>query len=254
MKVNKILHNDNYIWIIENKITNTCIVIDPTNAKKVIDYFLKNKVSLSCILITHHHYDHIEGLPQLVEKYKPPVYGPLNEYIKDVNKPVQEGSEIFATGFDYPISVFDTPGHSIGHISFKIKEHLFCGDVLFSAGCGRVLEGTLEDMYNSIIKLNECADDTLLYCGHEYTLANIKFALEIEPNNIELLEYKKKCEMKIKKGEGTLPTKISLERNINPFLRCNQQEVKNSINKRFNKNNENPLAIFKLLRNWKNVY
>ena len=207
-------YTDNYIWVIQSG--SDISVIDPGDASPVIELINTNKLNLVDILLTHHHFDHVGGTLELVRQIDGKVYGPAGN-IEGIDIHVSE-SDIVKT-LDYEFSVLETPGHTLDHIAYveKQKNLVFCGDTLFSGGCGRVFEGTFEQMHNSIQKLNQLNPETLIYCAHEYTQSNLKFVLsEIADEFIE--DYLKKISACRLKGDISIPTTLELERKINPFL------------------------------------
>ena len=207
-------YTDNYIWVIQSG--SDISVIDPGDASPVIELINTNKLNLVDILLTHHHFDHVGGTLELVRQIDGKVYGPAGN-IEGIDIHVSE-SDIVKT-LDYEFSVLETPGHTLDHIAYveKQKNLVFCGDTLFSGGCGRVFEGTFEQMHNSIQKLNQLNPETLIYCAHEYTQSNLKFVLsEIADEFIE--DYFKKISACRLKGDISIPTTLELERKINPFL------------------------------------
>ena len=207
-------YTDNYIWVLQSG--SDISVIDPGDASPVIELINTNKLNLVDILLTHHHFDHVGGTLELKKQIDGKVYGPAGN-IEGIDIHVSE-SDIVKT-LDYEFSVLETPGHTLDHIAYveKQKNLVFCGDTLFSGGCGRVFEGTFEQMHNSIQKLNQLNPKTLIYCAHEYTQSNLKFVLsEIADEFIE--DYLKKISACRLKGDISIPTTLELERKINPFL------------------------------------
>ena len=220
---------DNYIWAIVYG--NSCVVVDPGDSSPVFDFLESNNLGLERILITHHHSDHTGGMLALAKKYDCPVYGPTGEHIKGLTSKVSEGDEI--TIFNLKLKIFDTPGHTLDHIAYFHSSdkgsYLFCGDTLFSGGCGRLFEGTAEDMFYSLNKFISLPEETLVFCAHEYTQSNLKFALSVNPSNLDLIKYSKKVDELRSNSKITLPSNIGLEKKINPFFLLNDKEIlKNS--------------------------
>ena len=241
--------NDNYIWLATTN--EGSIVIDPGEAHKTIKYLKENDLNLDAILITHHHFDHTGGIEDMLKFKSVDVYGPVNN-IPSINKQLRDGDLFSVIGIDFKI--IEIPGHTLDHIAFFSENNgnpvLFCGDTLFSSGCGRVFEGTFEQMHKSILKLKSLPSNTKIYSGHEYTQSNLKFAMEVEPLNQKLISRYNDVQDLLNKGIPTLPTTLELELEVNPFLRCQAREVQNSVVKQFNtSNHEN--EIFKALRQWK---
>ena len=207
-------YTDNYIWVLQSG--SDISVIDPGDASPVIKLINTNRLNLVDILLTHHHFDHVGGTLELKKQIDGKVYGPAGN-IEGIDIHVSESDTVKT--LDYEFSVLETPGHTLDHIAYveNQKNFVFCGDTLFSGGCGRVFEGTFEQMHNSIQKLNQLNPKTLIYCAHEYTQSNLKFVLsEIADEFIE--DYLKKISACRLKGDISIPTTLELERKINPFL------------------------------------
>ncbi|UPQ88573.1 hydroxyacylglutathione hydrolase [Vibrio sinaloensis] len=242
--------NDNYIWLIENS-DQRCAVVDPGDAAPVLAYLERHQLSLEAILITHHHNDHIGGVSELVRQFpNVDVVGPANEPIPTLTHAVDPGEQIEL--FDEVFLVLGLEGHTAGHIGYVGDGKLFCGDVLFSAGCGRVFEGTMEQMYTSLSKLAALPQETEVFCAHEYTASNVAFALAVEPDNAQLHKYRDEVNRLRAQNQPTLPTTIGREKWINPFLRTDQPSVMRSVANRTSQTD--PLAIFTALREWKNEF
>jgi hydroxyacylglutathione hydrolase len=244
--------NDNYIWLATTN--EGSIVIDPGEAHKTIKYLKENDLNLDAILITHHHFDHTGGIEDMLKFRNVDVYGPVNN-IPSINKQLRDGNLFSVIGIDFKI--IEIPGHTLDHIAFFSENNgnpvLFCGDTLFSSGCGRVFEGTFEQMHKSILKLKSLPANTKIYSGHEYTQSNLKFAMEVEPLNQKLISRYNDVQDLLNKGIPTLPTTLELELEVNPFLRCHAREVQNSVVKQFNTSNHED-EIFKALRQWKDNF
>ena len=244
--------NDNYIWLVTTN--EGSIVIDPGEATKTINYLKENSLNLKGILITHHHFDHTGGIEDMLKFKNVDVYGPVNN-ISSINKKLRDGDLFSLIGIDFKI--IEIPGHTLDHIAFFSENNgnpvLFCGDTLFSSGCGRVFEGTYEQMHKSILKLKSLPSNTKIYSGHEYTQSNLKFAMEVEPLNQKLVSRYNDVQDLLNKGTPTLPTTLELELEVNPFLRCQTKEVQSSVVKQFNTSNHED-EIFKALRQWKDNF
>ena len=244
--------DDNYIWIIHDD--KYAVVVDPGDSDPVHEYLAANGLQLAAILITHHHHDHVGGIADLIKGKSIPVFGPHSEHIAGISHPVKGGDTITLDQVGLKLSVIDTPGHTSGHIAYYGANHLFCGDTLFACGCGRLFEGTPEQMYASLSKLAQLPPETLIYCAHEYTLANIRFALAVEPDNPELLNREKTDIETRRKNLPTLPSNIGLELLTNPFLRTNQKTVMGSASKHAGIAITDPVLAFSEIRRWKNNF
>lgn len=246
---------DNYIWVIHNQ--SNAVVVDPGDATPVIEFLTHNQLQLKAILITHHHSDHTGGVAQLCRWREVPVYGPATETIATVTHPLCETGQINIPELPLYLTVLDIPGHTLGHIAYYGREPfnmVFCGDTLFSCGCGRIFEGTPQQMYQSLQKLAQLPDDTLIYCTHEYTLGNVAFARTIDPDNNDLMDFERKAQQLRQQNTPTIPTALKQERAINPFLRCEQSAIIASAQQHAGKPLPDPIAVFTVLREWKNRF
>lgn len=242
--------NDNYIWAIQNN-EQRCAIVDPGDAQPVLSYLAANNLTLDVILITHHHKDHTGGIAELKRAFpQADVIGPKNDPVPGLTHSVEDGDQI--TLFDHQFIVLGLAGHTHGHIGYFGYQMLFCGDVLFSAGCGRVFEGTYQQMWHSLQKLASLDDATKVYCAHEYTASNVAFALAVEPENAQLDAYRDEVNRLRANNQSTLPTTIGREKQINPFLRTTEPEVIKSVANLAE--NHDSLTIFTALRDWKNNF
>tara|TARA_B110000444_G_scaffold100012_1_gene94690 strand:+ start:80 stop:853 length:774 start_codon:yes stop_codon:yes gene_type:complete len=244
--------NDNYIWLVTTN--EGLLVVDPGDAQPVMNYLNEIQGSLSDILITHHHYDHTGGVEALAEISATKVYGPSESIFGGITHELKEGDTINVIGIEF--SVLEIPGHTLDHIAYYAKNNgepfVFCGDTLFAGGCGRVFEGTYEQMYESLIKLKQLPSNTKVYCGHEYTKANLEFALEVESSNKKLLARFKSCLESNKINEPTVPSLLELELETNPFLRSDNTNLRECIMTKISTKNElTDMEIFKATREWK---
>jgi len=216
--------NDNYLWLIHDGVH--AAVVDPGDAAPVIAALEQHHLTLTAILLTHHHADHIGGVPALLDRRAVPVFGPHDARIGNVTRRLGEGDALAVPGIGLHVRVLDVPGHTIGHIAYVSTDAgrpwLFCGDTLFAGGCGRLFEGTPAQMRASLDRLAALPDDTLVYCAHEYTLSNLRFALAAEPDNVQLQERLAAASATRARGIPTIPSTIGLEKATNPFLRYDQ--------------------------------
>jgi len=247
---------DNYIWTLRRADgkTRQAAVVDPGEARPVQDYLAKEGLTLAAILATHHHPDHVGGIAELVERNKVPVFGPKGEPIPALTHPVGQGDSAVIPGLDASFSVLDIPGHTRAHVAYYGLGSLFCGDTLFACGCGRVFEGTPAQMLESLSKLAALPDETKVYCGHEYTLANIRFARAVDPGNAVLAAREERAQRLRDAGRPTLPSTLGEERATNPFLRCAEPAVVESANKYLGARMADPVSVFAAIREWKNRF
>ena len=250
---------DNYLWVIHDG--KHAAVVDPGDATPVLDYLRVNGLQLVAIICTHHHADHVGGVEKILDtlqlRGKIPVYGPASERIPARTQALREGDRIVMPALDLAFGVLDVPGHTSGHIAYVGHGLLFCGDTLFACGCGRLFEGTAEQMTASLAKLKTLPPQTKVFCAHEYTMANIKFAEAVEPDNADLKLRKAFCAAKRHRNLPTVPSTIHLELATNPFLRWDQAAVKAAAARRLNRDigpNPTQALVFGAIREWKNNF
>lgn len=244
---------DNYIWAIINKASGSALVVDPGEAAPVQDFLQREQLALAGILITHHHWDHTNGINELQPA---PVYGPKQDNISNLTYPLVDEDTFNIEAVPLDFRVLSIPGHTHGHIAFYNAElnALFCGDTLFAAGCGRAFEGTPATLFQSLQKLSALPGDVRIFCGHEYTQNNLQFASLVEPDNqaikTRLVEVKKIRSQ----NQPTLPSSMTLEKQTNPFLRCDQPAVIKSATQYAKQTLSSPVEVFTALRQWKNEF
>lgn len=253
--MNKIIpipaYSDNYIWLIQFG-DHQAVVVDPGDAAPVHKTLLQQGLQLAAILVTHNHWDHINGIEMLLQQHQVPVYGPASGQTPGLTQPCLASQRIQIDELD--LEVMDVPGHTQDHIAFYGHQMLFCGDTLFAAGCGRLLGGTAEQLHDSLNKIAELPINTNIYCTHEYTLSNLKFAQAVEPGNTQIMQRIATETEKQQQGQATLPSTLELELATNPFLRCQSDEIIASAEKFCAKTLTNPVQVFKTLRYWKDGF
>ncbi|MDQ0570118.1 hydroxyacylglutathione hydrolase [Variovorax paradoxus] len=248
---------DNYIWMLQDG--SNAIVVDPGDAQPVFDALTRDKLQLAAILVTHHHPDHTGGVAALHAATGAPVFGPARERIPEPFTPLLHGDTAEVLGLRF--QVVDVPGHTAGHIAYFLPASrgeaplLFCGDTLFSGGCGRLFEGTPAQMLASLDALAALPGDARVCCAHEYTLANLRFAQAVEPGNADLTQYTAHCENLRAQGQPTLPSQLATERRINPFLRSREATVLRAVRAHAGLSADAGEAdVFAALRQWKNDF
>lgn len=238
--------SDNYSFVIYNQQSKNCIVVDPGDGMSIINCLKSINLQVSHILVTHHHSDHILGIDDLLIQYGCKIVSSVKNlpYLQKIDI-IIENNPILKIN-DYNIKPIITPGHTKGHVVYWFEDEniLLCGDLLFSGGCGRVFEGTNSQMFSSLKKIMSLPDETIIYCAHEYTIKNLEFALTIEPENIEIQNYYKLVKEKSLKNIPSIPTKLSIEKKINPFLRLDSQFIR----KRLHLENATELKVFAAIR------
>ena len=242
---------DNYIWLLRKGAS--AAVVDPGDARPVLDLLDREGLSLASILVTHHHADHQGGVVELLAHYPVEVFGPAAESITGLSRPLSGGETVRIAACDVEFQVIAVPGHTLGHIAYYGAGCLFCGDTLFAGGCGRLFEGTAAQMADSLARLAALPDETAVYCGHEYTQANLRFALAVEPGNRRLQSRVNEVARARASGLATVPSTMAIEKASNPFLRCGEPEVAASARRRAPAAADK-VAVFAALREWKNSF
>ncbi|MCW7552531.1 hydroxyacylglutathione hydrolase [Endozoicomonas gorgoniicola] len=250
--------SDNYIWLITAAGNNDCFVVDPGDASPVMETLEARNLNLAGILVTHHHADHTGGIPELLQHFDARIYGPANSSIRFLTDILKDGDAADVLG--HPFQVLSVPGHTLDHIAYFSPQQftLFCGDTLFSGGCGRLFEGTPQQMYDSLHKFRQLPDSTRVFCAHEYTASNLKFAIAVEPDNQDIADYIVRVEQLRRQDIPTIPTSIGLEKRINPFLRTSDNTVILCAGNRLNVNAPDQKIpepeVLRVIREWKDNF
>lgn len=248
--------NDNYIWLLQNPATLACAVVDPGDANPVLQWLQHNpQWTLTDILITHHHQDHTGGISALKQATRARVYGPQQESIAGIDLSLADGQHFQLLG--QSVLCLHVPGHTLGHVAYYMEGQqpaLFSGDTLFMAGCGRLFEGTPLQMYQSLQRLAALPSSTRLYCTHEYSLSNLAFAIAVDPANPALLAQRARVEKLRERGDISLPGSLAEELATNPFLRCSEPAILDTLAHNNRLQGREPVAVFTALRAWKDTF
>jgi len=243
---------DNYIWLIQDAEMRYAAVVDPGDARPVLLALEQNDIVPIAILITHHHGDHVGGVRQLLQRWPGlPVFGPAGEAIPGITRRLAEGDTVTLPELGVQFRVLDVPGHTAGHIAYFGEGALFCGDTLFANGCGRLFEGTPQQMHASLSKIAAMPGDTLIYCAHEYTLDNIAFAKWVEPHNTDLWQRERDDSLRREQGMPTVPSRLDLELRTNPFLRFGAPDVIHAAERFAGHALNGGAEVFGMVRYWK---
>lgn len=245
---------DNYLWMLHDG--RCAVVVDPGDAAPVCAALEQGSLELAAILVTHHHPDHVGGLEALLSRHPAPVYGPQDQRLPAVVQARSEGDALDLLGLT--VRVMEVPGHTATHLAYYTEPAgeaplLFCGDTLFSAGCGRLFEGTPAQMQHALQRLAELPGNTRVCCAHEYTISNVRFARAVEPGNTALQAYEAHCQSLRAIGQPTLPAELARELEINPFLRWHEPAVQTAA-RAHGAASDDPVDVFAAIRQWKNEF
>jgi hydroxyacylglutathione hydrolase len=247
--------SDNYLWLIRAPLDpRDAAVVDPGDARAVEGALDREGLSLKAILVTHHHPDHVGGVAELAARHGAKVFGPAREQLPCVATPLDDGAALSLDDLGLEFHVMAVPGHTLGHIAYYGHGDLFCGDTLFSAGCGRLFEGTPSQMLGSLDRLAALPDDVRVFCAHEYTLGNLRFAATVEPGNVAVLEALEATRALRTQDAITLPSTLGRERRINPFLRCREPSVRAAAEAHAGAPLPEAAEVFAVIRAWKDGF
>lgn len=253
------IFDDNYVWLIRHPSDadgrlDQAVVVDPGDAKPILEFLEKEQLTLSAILITHKCYDHVMGIGELIAHHPAPVYGPSVDIIKGVSHPLED-NDIIEIDSLLKFKAILVPGHTLGHLAFYTPGHVFVGDVLFAGGCGRIKQGgTAEQMHYSLQRLAQLPQDTKVYCAHEYTLANLAFAKTVEPSNPDITTRIATVSALRDNKRPSLPSVLHEELATNPFLRCSEAEIAQSVSQQADSTVTSEIDVFRALRKWKDHF
>lgn len=252
--------SDNYIWLIRlpekrspDRPGGHAVIVDPGDVPPVLDALDAHQMKPAAILVTHHHHDHVGGIAGLLARFTVPVYGPAGMRNSPVDHPLQDGDTV-TLGQDLSLRVIAVPGHAADHLAYYGGDLLFCGDTLFTGGCGRLIDGTASQLYASLERLSALPDRTRVYCGHEYTLSNLRFASRVEPGNLRLAERLARAIEQRDRGLATVPSTLAEEKATNPFLRCHLAAVRGAAERFCDKPLNTSLEVFAMIRSWKDAF
>ncbi len=250
--------HDNYIWVAQRD--SSIVIVDPGDANVVLDAIQAKGLKLCAILITHHHWDHVNGLEGILSVHDVPVYGPAVDLdrVPGIQHGLNDGDHISLPEIDLDLAIMTIPGHTLDHIAyfgeFGTKPLVFCGDTLFSGGCGRLFEGDPPTMHASLQRLAKLPAETMVCCAHEYTQANLEFALAVEPCNTSTLNYRDRVQLLRAENKPTLPSSIGLELEINPFMRCHHDTLHKAASAFSQKAISSDVDTFATIRSWKDNF
>ena len=250
-------YSDNYIWAIQHSHHQSAYIVDPGDSSPVEQFLRTNQLELAGILVTHRHWDHITGIDALTASHQVTIVGPACEAIPQITQAVREGDS-FLLWNDIPVTVLETPGHMPEHVSYFMEDNgklcLFCGDTLFSAGCGRIFSGSHDELKSSLDKLKNLPPATEIYCAHEYTLANLRFAAAVEGETDAICQRRIEVDTALKNHQPSLPSTLDAEVRFNPFLRCGEPAVITAAERYAHRQLSAESDVFAVLREWKNTF
>ena len=253
--------HDNYIWVIQDEALSRCVVIDPGDAEPVLHYLQNTQYQLEAILVTHRHHDHTQGIQKLLPCFDthPVIFGPAQDVIPHKTHALHEGDQIALLQDKLHLNVYEIPGHTKEHIAYYSEQlvrnpALFCGDTLFSGGCGKLMESTMDQLYNSLLRLRSLPEHTQIYCSHEYTIANLRFAHWLEPYHLLIRACLQEAQWMRRHKKPTLPASLQKEKLINPFLKCDNTYFMTAMEKRFELKNPSDLEVFSTIRTIKDKW
>lgn len=245
---------DNYIWVITHPAKHTCVIVDPGEAGPVLETLAQHQLTLVGIFITHHHWDHTDGISAIIARHPAPVFAPHSKNIPSTTHPLKEGDTVSLPDMELSYQIIETPAHTQDHISYYGHNSLFSGDTLFTGGCGRLFEGSAEQMCQSLDKLMALPDTTAIYCGHEYTEKNLQFAHLVEPNNHDIQHRLEQVHQHRLNNQPTVPATLEVEKKTNPFLRYRTANVKAAAETHAHTTFTNPVDVFAEIRRWKDTW
>jgi len=242
---------DNYIWLLRAPEYDGVVIVDPGEASPVLQTLNRHGLTVAAILLTHHHGDHVGGVDEILQRFPAPVFGPAWESISTVDHPVRGGDRVPLAELGLELEVVDVPGHTAGHVAYLGPGFALVGDTLFAGGCGRIFEGTPEQMYASLCRLAALPPETAIYCAHEYTAANLRFALDVEPANLTIETRLADARTARAQGRPTVPSTLVEELGTNPFLRCHEPAIVKAAEARVGRTLRGDYDVFAVVRRWK---
>ncbi|MFV1975956.1 MAG: hydroxyacylglutathione hydrolase [Candidatus Scalindua sp.] len=245
---------DNYIWLLIDAVNSTAIIIDPGTAIGCEKFFEQHNIRPVAMLITHRHWDHVDGIEQLKQKFDIPVFGPATEFIPCLTTPLNSNDSVNIPELNLDFQIIDIGGHTAGHIGYLLDDKLFCGDTLFSAGCGRLFDGTAEQLHESLQRIKQLPEKTVIYCAHEYTLDNLRFAQAVDPDNQAIQSRIEEVKALRASNLPSLPFTLKDELRYNPFLRTEKESIMQAVAEYSGVQINNSEDCFRYLRLWKDGF